>query len=148
MSEVRDLFNRCPEHGARIVSKYEFEDAAKEHSSAGVISAAMLARVEVPEHPNAKLRGTALICDLCDSAATTVHLLPDVVDVVCIKAACDEHDPGGYWFPLYGDDGFRTHPLRWLEHLSGKANGEATIFSIIEWLGYAGAEAMDVGPTS
>lgn len=42
-----------------------------------------------------------LRCDLCRAPATTVHLLPSLESVDCVKLSGEcECDPGGYSFPI------------------------------------------------
>jgi hypothetical protein len=51
----------------------------------------------------------AIVCDRCGQRATTIHLLPGCVDPETIAAACPDHDPGGYWFPVSDLAAFAPH---------------------------------------
>ena len=85
-----------------------------------------------------------ILCDHCDEPAQSIFLLPDVISVQCIEGSCRGHDSQeGYELPLAAPDGMAKRPIHWLWHISEKVNSEATILTILTWLTFDGADAID-----
>jgi hypothetical protein len=57
---------------------------------------------DVPEYvPHGILVvGEKIICSACGEPAVTLHLVPDDDGGHYLKAGCEDHDPGGYWFTV------------------------------------------------
>lgn len=104
-----------------------------------------------PLPPEATIVGGAIRCDTCGAVADTIHLVPWATELTSpndwtlddtsgVFAACPDHDPGGYWFPI---STLIARPLQWLAHLGGKRNGDAAIERLLWWLGYEGTRLLD-----
>jgi hypothetical protein len=94
-----------------------------------------------PEEGHCKIRNGVIVCNDCGAPADTVHFVPWVVvsfgASIEIRAACAEHDPGGYWLPL---SELITEPLKWLLHISEKRG--APDHELLQWLGYPGVALL------
>lgn len=92
-----------------------------------------------------RVRDGALMCSTCGMLADSIHLLPGPCPVERIEAACEAHDPGGYWLALAD---LRRHPGDWLAHLAEKrtvSDHEHVLAALFRWLGHAGAVAVFEG---
>lgn len=96
-----------------------------------------LAKVAIPSRARTGARwidkdARRLTCNHegCETEATTIHLVPNVVDVEHVEAACIAHDPGGYWFNV--TELRRSDPMSWLGHLANKrGNG---VQALLRWM--------------
>ncbi len=73
---------------------------------------------DVPEYvPHGILVvGDKIICSACGEPAITLHLVPDGDDHL-LKAGCEDHDPGWYWFTV---EDLADRLGEWLPHLAEK----------------------------
>jgi hypothetical protein len=93
--------------------------------------------------PAARISDGVILCDGCEEPADTLHLIPWTTQVEEVKAACPNHDFGGYWFEIstLAGAGFAD----WLLHLSGKATGGGVV-ALLRWLGHAGVAIVERAP--
>ncbi|MBF6600358.1 MAG: hypothetical protein IVW36_07605 [Dehalococcoidia bacterium] len=141
-----ELYPECPTHGGRIVTRFETERALRERrgdANFNTLPDDVPALFAAKHHPFANVDSGRLLCDECGDVADTIHLLPTVVGVSCIQASCREHDFGGYAIPMDTGDGLTAEPFRWLHHLSTKVQFEATLVTLVAWLDFEGAVALD-----
>jgi len=88
-------------------------------------------------HRTIKVKTGKLICSSCNRQADTLHLVKEAGQWT-LKAACPNHDPGGYWFRI---EDFTDRLGDWIYHLHGKNDGR--LAALIEGLGFNGWQAID-----
>jgi hypothetical protein len=94
------------------------------------------------ERARCRIEGGVIVCDTCGKPADTIHFLPWCVTngraERRLEAACRNHDPGGYWLEVKD---LAERMGDWLAHLATKR--ERPHAQLIEWLSYAGGQALD-----
>jgi hypothetical protein len=73
---------------------------------------------DVPEYAPHGVRvvGGKILCSTCGKPADTLHLVPDGAEHY-LKAGCEDHDPGWYWFEIKD---LADRLEEWLPHLAEK----------------------------
>ncbi|MGD0621455.1 MAG: hypothetical protein ABSA82_03180 [Thermacetogeniaceae bacterium] len=74
---------------------------------------------DVPEYTPRGVRIVAgeILCSTCGKPADTLHLVLDGNSGHYLKAGCEDHDPGGYWFTVKD---LTERFEEWLPHLAEK----------------------------